>query len=54
MKTLYKEALQAYTDMLLLHIDTKATDVVFHKETEEFYESLFEVAHKIGEKYVDL
>lgn len=54
MKTLYKEALEAYTDMLLLHIDTKTTDVVFHKETEEFYESLFEVAHKIWEKYVDL
>lgn len=54
MKNLYKDALEAYTSMLLLHIDTKTTDVVFHKETENFYETLFDVAHKIWEKYVDL
>jgi len=40
--------------MLLLHIDTKTTDPVFHRESEKFYEVLFDVAHQIGEKYVDL
>ncbi len=54
MKQLYQKALQAYIEMLTLHIDTKTTDPVFHKETERFYEVLFNVAHEIWEKYVDL
>ena len=54
MKTLYKKALTAYTELLELHIDSKTTDTLFHKETEVFYETLFEVAHKLWEKHVDL
>lgn len=54
MKDLYKKAIEAYLKMLMIHIDTKTTDVVFHKETEEFYDTLFDTAHKIWEKYVDL
>lgn len=54
MKELHLLALKAYLDMLKLHIDTKTKDVVFHKETEVFYEKLFDVAHQIWEKYVDL
>ena len=54
MKKLYENALQAYIEMLTLHIDTKTTDALFHKESEKFYEVLFDVAHEIGEKYVDL
>lgn len=54
MKELHFKAIKAYIEMLSIHIDTKTTDVVFHKETEWFYDSLFEVAHKIWEKYVDL
>ena len=54
MKELHLKALKAYTEMLSIHIDTKTEDVFFHKETEEFYDTLFEVAHKIWEKYVDL
>lgn len=54
MKDLFKKALNAYIDMLEIHIDTKTTDVVFHEKTAEFYEQLFSVAHKIGERYVDL
>ncbi|MDD3793537.1 MAG: hypothetical protein PHI37_01900 [Candidatus Gracilibacteria bacterium] len=54
MKELHKKALKAYTEMLQIHIDTKTKDLLFHKETENFYEALFEIAHKIGERYVDL
>lgn len=54
MKNLYKEAIEAYIEMLSLHIDTKTSDNTFHKESESFYETLFEVAHKIWEKYTDL
>ncbi len=54
MNNLYKKALEAHNIMLDLHIDTKTTDPLFHKETEWFYETLFEVAHNIWEKYVDL
>ncbi|MDP2395834.1 MAG: hypothetical protein Q8M44_02870 [bacterium] len=54
MKELHLKAIKAYIEMLTIHIDTKTSDVEFHKETESFYESLFEVAHKIGEKHVDL
>lgn len=54
MKELHLIALKAYLDMFKLHIDTKTKDVLFHKETEVFYEKLFDVAHQIWEKYVDL
>lgn len=54
MKNLYKKALQAYTEMLEIHIDTKTSDLLFHRETEKFYETLFSVAHSIWERYVDL
>lgn len=54
MKNLYTKALNAYTEMLSLHIATKTTDNPFHKESESFYDTLFEVAHKIWEKHVDL
>jgi DNA-binding ferritin-like protein len=54
MKNLHKKALDAYLEMLEIHISTKTEDNDFHKATEEFYETLFEVAHKIGEKHIDL
>ena len=54
MKDLYKKALEAYLKMLEIHIDTKTIDAWFHKANEKFYETLFEVAHKIWEKSVDL
>lgn len=54
MKTLYTKALQAYIEMLEIHIDTKTTDIVFHQTTEKFYETLFDIAHSIWEKHVDL
>lgn len=54
MKNLHQKALEAYIEMLQIHIDTKTTDLLFHKETENFYDTLFSVAHKIWERYVDL
>lgn len=54
MKELHLIALKAYLDMFKLHIDTKTKDVLFHKETQSFYEKLFDVTHQIWEKYVDL
>ncbi|MDD2871033.1 MAG: hypothetical protein PHS49_03505 [Candidatus Gracilibacteria bacterium] len=54
MKELHLKAVKAYIEMLSIHIDTKTTDADFHKDSEGYYETLFEVAHKIGEKYVDL
>jgi len=54
MKDLHLKAIKAYIEMLSIHIDTKTSDIVFHKETEWFYETLFEVAHKIWERHVDL
>ncbi len=54
MKELHQKAVKAYLDMLQIHIDTKTSDTDFHKETEVFYETLFNVAHTIWEKYVDL
>lgn len=54
MEKLHRKALEAYIEMLSIHIDTKTTDLGFHKETENFYEVLFKVAHDIWEKYVDL
>ncbi|MBW7954663.1 hypothetical protein H3C61_02520 [Candidatus Gracilibacteria bacterium] len=54
MKNLYLKALKAYLEMLEIHIDTKTSDLVFHEKTGDFYEKLFEIAHSIGERYVDL
>jgi len=54
MNELHLKAIKAYIEMLTIHIDTKTMDTRFHEQTEEFYETLFEVAHKIGEKHVDL
>jgi len=54
MNELYKKAINAYIEMLSIHISTKTEDVVFHWETENFYEILFNVAHEIWEKHVDL
>jgi len=54
MKNLHAKAIKAYIDMLTIHIDTKTTDSTFHEKTEGFYETLFEVAHTIWEKHVDL
>ena len=54
MEKLFQKALAAHNAMLLLHIDSKTLDHDFHHVTEEFYEWLFDVAHTIGEKYVDL
>jgi len=47
MKNLYEKALLAYTNMLTLHIDTKTTDSLFHSETENYYNVLFDIAHQI-------
>ncbi len=54
MKELYNKAMEAHAKMLEIHIDTKTTDADFHEKTAKFYEVLFDVAHKIGEKHVDL
>ncbi len=54
MKKLYKKAIEAYVEMLMIHIETKTKDHVFHKITEDFYETLFDIAHDIWEKNVDL
>jgi len=47
MKNLYEKALKAHWEILKLHINTKTKDNLFHKTSEEFYETIFEVAHKI-------
>lgn len=54
MNELFEKAFQAYTQMLKIHINTKTMDRDFHEATEIFYETLFNAAHKIGEKHVDL
>lgn len=54
MKDLHQKALTAYLEMLQIHINTKTSDLLFHEKTADFYEKLFEVAHQIGERYVDL
>ncbi len=53
MKELHLKALQAYLEMLQIHINTKTTDLVFHEKTADFYEKLFSIAHQIGERYID-
>ena len=54
MKELHVKALKAYIDMLTIHIQSKSMDTEFHKQTEEFYETLFKVTHEIWERHVDL
>ncbi len=54
MKQLHKKALEVYLELLQIHINTKTTDIVFHEKTADFYEKLFEISHKIGERYIDL
>jgi len=54
MRDLHLKAIESYIEMLSIHIDTKTSDADFHKSTESFYEALFEVAHRLWEKYVDL
>ena len=47
------ELRQLYTDMLDLHIGTKTNDIVFHKASEGFYETLFDVLHQVKEAMQD-
>ena len=54
MKDLHKKALEAYLEMLEIHIDTKSQYSGLHLWTEKYYETMFEIAHKIWERYVDL
>lgn len=54
MKDLHKKALEAYIKMLTIHIDTKNKDDLLHAETEAYYLKLFDVAHRVGERHVDL
>lgn len=54
MEKIYQKALEAHNKMLEIHIDTKTMEADFHNENEKFYEELFEVAHQIWEKHVDL
>ncbi len=39
--------------MFLLHVGTKTNDIVFHKASEGFYETLFDVAHGVAEAMQD-
>lgn len=54
MKDLFAKALIAYVELLEIHIDSKTGDEPFHEKTWEFYELLFNIAHDIWERYVDL
>lgn len=54
MQELFAAALLAYVEMLEIHIDTKTWSEPLHRKTEEFYEWLFDIAHDIWERYVDL
>lgn len=54
MQELFAAALLAYVEMLEIHIDTKTGNEPFHRKTEWFYEWLFDIAHDIWERYVDL
>ncbi|MDR1988385.1 MAG: hypothetical protein LBQ24_06795 [Candidatus Peribacteria bacterium] len=44
---LHEKAIKAYIEMLQIHITTKTVDTTFHKATEDFYTTLFNVLHKI-------
>lgn len=54
MLKLHEKALELYIEMLQIHITTKTMDDTFHKNTERFYEVMFDCAHQIWERYVDL
>lgn len=54
MNTLFEKAFETYKAMLLLHMDSKTLDNDFHQATEVFYGGLFDIAHEVWEKYVDL
>lgn len=54
LEQLYLKALMAYIEMLEIHIDTKTGPEPFHRKTAEFYELLFDVAHELAERHVDL
>lgn len=54
LKKLFLDSLLAYIEMLEIHLDTKTVDKITHWLTEDFYELLFDIAHDIGERYVDL
>lgn len=54
MQEIYVAALLAYIEILEIHIDTKSGNEPLHRKTWEFYEWLFEIAHWLGERHVDL
>lgn len=54
MKELFLKALLTYVEVLEIHIDTKIGNEPFHRKTWEFYEELFNIAHTIWERCVDL
>lgn len=48
-----KEIFALYEEMFHLHVGTKTNDTVFHKASEAFYETLFDVAHQTDESMQD-
>ena len=54
MQDLFTKALLAYVEVLELHLDSKTWYEPFHEKTEEMYETLFDIAHEIWERFVDL
>jgi len=54
MLDLYYYLLQNYILMLGIHIHVKTLNHEFHEETQERYELLFDIAHEVGERFVDL
>lgn len=54
LEQLYLKALMSYIEMLEIHIDTKTGPESFHRKTAEFYELLFDIAHELAERHVDL
>lgn len=54
MKETYIKILKAYLEMLEIHINTKTIDPIFHQKTQEFYEKLFDIAHNLWERFIDL
>lgn len=54
LKELYEKAFLAYVEMLEIHIDTKTTSDNLHRKTDNAYRMLFNIAHSIAERYIDL
>lgn len=48
-----EELFDLYKEMFFLHVNTKTNDIVFHKASEGFYETLFSVAHGVAEAMQD-